>query len=117
MCYPIEPHESKLTAQIFKLERHPQFAIYIVRVRFYSSKMKIIEIAKAELSRSMKLAAEREEYQSAGDFQRILRGFDSYEKVFTYTEIEHLQNEVHKITGNGDVMQLFNKMLGINAGS
>ena len=24
----------KLTAQIFKLERHPQFAIYIVRVRF-----------------------------------------------------------------------------------
>jgi hypothetical protein len=33
MCYPIEPHESKLTAQIFKLERHPQFAIYIVRVR------------------------------------------------------------------------------------
>ena len=34
MCYPIEPNKSKLTAQIFKLERHPQFAIYIVRVRF-----------------------------------------------------------------------------------
>ena len=36
MCYLIEPHKSKLTAQIFKLERHPQFAIYIVIGRFYS---------------------------------------------------------------------------------
>ena len=79
--------------------------------------MKAIERAKTELSRSMKLAAEREEYQSAGDFQRILQGLDSYEKVFTYTEIEHLQGEVHKITGDGDVMKLFNKMLGVNAGS
>jgi hypothetical protein len=79
--------------------------------------MKAIERAKTELSRSMKLAAEREEYQSAGDFQRILAGLESYEKVFTYTEIEHLQSEIHKITGNGEVMQLFNKMTGINAGS
>ena len=79
--------------------------------------MKTIEKARTELSRSMKLAAEREEYQSAGDFQRILKGLDSYEKVFTYTEIEHLQSEVHKITGDGDVMKLFNKMLGVNAGS
>ena len=95
----------------------PRFWLYFVRVRLIQIKMKVIERARIELSRSMKLAAEREEYQSAGDFQRILQGLDSYEKVFTYTEIEHLQSEVHKITGDGDVMKLFNKMLGVNAGS
>ena len=41
MCDPVEPHESKLSAQIYKLERHPQFSIYIVRVRF---KLKIMRI-------------------------------------------------------------------------
>lgn len=39
------------------------------------------------------------------------------EKVFTETEISHLQSEVHKITGDGEVMQLFNKLLGVNAGA
>ena len=38
------------------------------------------------------------------------------ERVFTETEISHLQSEVHKITGDGEVMQLFNKLLGVNAG-
>jgi len=38
------------------------------------------------------------------------------EKLFTETEISHLQSEVHKITGDGEVMQLFNKLLGVNAG-
>lgn len=38
------------------------------------------------------------------------------ERLFTETEISHLQNEIHKITGDGEVMQLFNKLLGINAG-
>lgn len=78
--------------------------------------MKVIENAKLELSRSMKLAAEREEYQSAGDFQRILKGFDRYEHTFTHTEIEQLQSEVYKITLSGSVMELFNELLGVNAG-
>lgn len=38
------------------------------------------------------------------------------ERKFTKTEICHLQSEVHKITGNGEVMALFNKLLGVNAG-
>jgi hypothetical protein len=38
------------------------------------------------------------------------------ERVFTETEISHLQSEVHKITGDGEVMQLFNKLLGVNTG-
>jgi len=35
---------------------------------------------------------------------------------FSRSEIEHLQHEVYKITGKGEVMQLFNKLLGVNAG-
>lgn len=31
MCYPIEPLQSKLTAQILQVVNNPQFAIYIVR--------------------------------------------------------------------------------------
>jgi hypothetical protein len=41
MCYPIKPHESLLTAQILQTGIHPQFAIYIVRVRFILIIMKI----------------------------------------------------------------------------
>lgn len=38
------------------------------------------------------------------------------EKEFTRTQIETLQSEVYKITGPGEIMQLFNKLLGISAG-
>lgn len=38
------------------------------------------------------------------------------ERTFTETEISHLQHDIHKITGDGEVMMLFNKLLGINAG-
>lgn len=37
-------------------------------------------------------------------------------RIFTEREIQALQNEVHAITGNGQVMACFNKMLGICAG-
>jgi len=39
------------------------------------------------------------------------------ERVFTEKEIMSLQNEVYIITGNGEVMQLFNKLLGVAVGS
>ncbi|HMT02299.1 MAG TPA: hypothetical protein PKD00_03165 [Burkholderiales bacterium] len=39
------------------------------------------------------------------------------ERTFTETEISQLQSEVYKITGKGEVMQLFNSLLGINAGN
>lgn len=39
------------------------------------------------------------------------------EKTFTETEISHLQSAVHKITGDGEVMGLFNQLLGVAAGS
>lgn len=39
------------------------------------------------------------------------------ERTFTETEISHLQSAVHKITGDGEVMGLFNSLLGVAAGS
>lgn len=62
-------------------------------------------------------------YSSAKDFEKYLRiipapqsgeGSDKL-KMFTEKEIESLQSEVYKITGKGNVMALFNKLLGINA--
>ncbi|CAB5225985.1 hypothetical protein UFOVP754_23 [uncultured Caudovirales phage] len=38
------------------------------------------------------------------------------ERSFTETEISQLQSAIHKITGDGEVMQLFNSLLGVNAG-
>ena len=37
------------------------------------------------------------------------------ERVFTQAEIEHLQSDIHKITGDGDVMAEFNRLLGVGA--
>jgi len=39
------------------------------------------------------------------------------ERTFTEREISSLQSEVHAITGNGKVMQCFNALLGVCAGS
>jgi len=41
---------------------------------------------------------------------------DVEEKVFTKTEICNLQNAVHKVTGDGEVMVLFNQLLGVSSG-
>lgn len=41
---------------------------------------------------------------------------NSGERLFTETEISQLQSNVHKITGDGEVMQLFNSLLGIKVG-
>lgn len=37
------------------------------------------------------------------------------EGVFTQAEIETLQSQVYKITGKGEVMMLFNKLLGVSS--
>lgn len=37
--------------------------------------------------------------------------------MFTEHEISQLQSKIHKITGDGEVMMLFNELLGINSGS
>lgn len=42
---------------------------------------------------------------------------DITQRQFTISQIAQLQSNVHKITGDGQVMQLFNSLLGVNAGS
>jgi hypothetical protein len=77
-----------------------------------------VERAITELNRSMKLAAEREEFEAAGDMQRIRNILNEpHERTFTYTELEQLQSKVYEIVGKGDVMMLFNSMLGVSAGN
>lgn len=79
--------------------------------------MRLNEYAITELTRSMKLAAEREEYNSADDMKRIKEGIESLsEQMFTENDIAQLQSRIHKIVGDGEVMQEFNKLLGVNAG-
>lgn len=38
------------------------------------------------------------------------------ERIFTETEISQLQSSIHKITDDGEVMELFNSLLGVNTG-
>jgi len=37
------------------------------------------------------------------------------EMIFTQRQVEHLQHKVFKITGEGEVMKLFNELLGVSA--
>lgn len=39
------------------------------------------------------------------------------EGSFTKNQIEQLQSSIHKITGDGEVMGLFNSLLGVGVGS
>jgi hypothetical protein len=61
---------------------------------------------------SMKTAGEK-----ADNFISGLRGRLNPEPMFSEHEISQLQSKIHAITGDGEVMMLFNEMLGINAGS
>jgi len=38
------------------------------------------------------------------------------EMIFTQRQIEHLQHKIFEITGEGEVMKLFNEMLGVSVG-
>lgn len=77
----------------------------------------IIQQAITELTRSMSLAADREELQSAADMKRISELLKQPTLLsFDEKDITDLQSEVYKITGKGEVMQLFNKLLGVSAG-
>lgn len=52
-------------------------------------------------------------------WERIYRQEKEYKQdinaEYSEQEIAQLQSEVHKITGDGKVMMLFNELLGVNA--
>ena len=59
--------------------------------------MKVTKYAITELERSMKLAAEREEYGSASDMKRIKEGIENHnEMTFTENEIAQLRKNVQR---------------------
>jgi hypothetical protein len=45
----------------------------------------------------------------------IMKTSDLRSEVFKREAIEHLQSNIHKITGDGEIMMLFNKLLGVNS--
>ena len=53
---------------------------------------------------------------TADNFISKLRGKLNPQPIFTENEISQLQSKIHAITGDGQVIALFNEMLGINAG-
>lgn len=89
----------------------PLDIIYVVCIML----MRVDEYAITELTRSMKLAAEREEYASAADMKRIKEGIELHsEKMFSESDIVQLQKRIHQIVGDGEVMQEFKRLLGSN---
>lgn len=48
--------------------------------------------------------------------KRVEAAFKPKERTFTETEISQLQSKVYEITGKGEVMKLFNELLGVSAG-
>ena len=62
------------------------------------------------------LGITQEEY-----WERIYQQEKSYKREsnseYSQQEIEQLQSKIHKITGDGEIMGLFNELLGNNAGS
>lgn len=72
----------------------------------------LLSYLEIELKRSMKLAAEREEFQSAGDFQRMLNKIQGgYQKVFYYQEVEELKSKIERVMKNYEIQEIFDKFL------
>lgn len=55
-------------------------------------------------------------YEQLNSLEVIQTSKTYSEGKFTENEISQLQSKIHKITGDGEVMQLFNELLGIAAG-
>lgn len=69
-------------------------------------------------------ASIRQELSKHYDLEKDYVKFSEAEEGLTKTviyeienELQRLQSKVHKITGDGEVMMLFNEILGIGAGS
>lgn len=76
-----------------------------------------IDITIGQIDNAIAVAVEKEEYTSASNLKKISKTLkESTKPYFTEQDIQQLQNKVHKITGNGEVMGLFNELLGISAG-
>lgn len=62
--------------------------------------------------------AKRNGRSRSGQFEYEAKNGENLNKgrIFTESDIYKLQSEVHAITGDGDVMICFNRLLGVCAG-
>ena len=99
-------------------------------LNFIAQKKRRYEDIKADLNADIKTASKlgfmaelnkiEKERSNVNEIMSLLEEIASEtqkEKYFSETEISHLQSAVHEITGDGDVMQLFNSLLGIGSGA
>lgn len=76
-----------------------------------------IKHAIEQLKIGIKAAVEREEYISADNMNNVMVDLDMpYAPSYSDQEIQQLQNKVYAITGPGEIMGLFNELLGVCAG-
>lgn len=76
-----------------------------------------IENAIDHLKVAIKSAVDREEYEAADDMNNIMVNLDKPNAPsFSDQQIQQLQNKVYEITGPGEIMGLFNELLGVCAG-
>ncbi len=76
-----------------------------------------IENAEKALTIAIAKALDKEEYISADNMTTILhRLSQSSEQEYSHIQLQQLQNKVYAITGPGEIMALFNELMGIGAG-
>jgi len=129
---PLNPHlrQTNVSGSGFSAFRSPQLNNKKMNVlKFIAKKKENYRSERTDLKNDYKVANKlsfstetnriERDISKTGEILELLEEIAvevQKEKVFTETEISHLQSEVHKITGDGEVMQLFNKLLGVNAG-
>lgn len=76
-----------------------------------------IDIAIEQIDKAITTAVDKEEYTSASNLKKISETLkQDTQPYFTEDDLQKLQSKVYAITGKGEVMMLFNEMLGICAG-
>jgi len=101
----------------------PQGESNIDAVRFENLE-DTIDVAEKLIDDIIYVARHKDRYEAsmskagvrADKFITELKNNVNTEEVFTRTQIEQLQSRIYEITGKGEVMGLFNEMLGIVAG-
>jgi len=61
----------------------------------------------------LKVEKDVHKIQKTIDLLNDIENLIQKERLFNENEISRLQDEVHKITGDGEVMMLFNNLLGV----
>lgn len=82
------------------------------------TKTNLIKMAVSQLEQSATDAGLRDQFEALADMKRISALLqEPTEPEYSQHTIEQLQSKIHAITGDGEIMGLFNGLLGVGAGS